>query len=98
MVLDLVKVEPKKIDIKLILIILAILLLLIIISICSVFVVQNQIQKNKHYAQREHKIIDKRNAYTHYNMIKPKIKQTRKHSSANKLNISFRRKKSIFNI
>lgn len=90
MVLDLVKVEPKKIDIKLILIILAILLLLIIISICSVFAVQNQIQKNKQNAQIEQKIIDKQNSYTHYSKLKPKIKQTRKYSRADKCNISFR--------
>ncbi len=98
MVLDLVKVEPKKIELKLILIILTILLLLIIISICVFFVMQNQIQKNKQYAQIEEKMIDKQNAYTYYSMIKPKIKQTRKYSGANKCNISFRRKKSIFNI
>lgn len=76
MVLDLVKVEPKKIDIKLILIILAILLLLIIISICGFFVVKKYIQKNNQNAQIEQKIIDKQNTYTHYSTLKTNIKKT----------------------
>ena len=76
MVLDLVKVEPKKVEMKLILIILAILLLLIIIGICSFFIVKNQIQIRKQNIQTEQKIIEKQNAYTHYNMIRPTIKQT----------------------
>lgn len=76
MVLDLVKMEPKKIDIKTILIILIVLMLVITMSICSFFIVQNHIKLKQQTAQIEQKIINKQNTYTHYNMLKPNIKQT----------------------